>query len=344
MIRSEFLAAIKQVATERGIEPEDVLNTLRQAMLAAFRKDYPEESGEEDNIEVKIDKKTGAVTLMQDGKDVTPPGFGRIAAQTAKQVILQGVREAEKHAVVDEFRAKVGKVVPAMLQRFDHGKWFVDVGRTTAIMPREEQTYSEDYRPNQRLKVYIKEIIDDEVRPDIIVSRADPNLVKGLFSIEVPEIQSGAVEIKGIAREPGSRTKIAVASTQEGVDPVGSMVGQRGVRVQAVSNELQGEKMDIILWNDSKERFIINALSPAQVADITLNEKEKIATVEVAEDQLSLAIGKDGQNVRLASRLSGYKIDIINASGDVVGSHEDEAKEEVDSHLDNEDAQESSEE
>ncbi len=323
MIRSEFLAAIKQVATERGIEPEDVLRTLEQAMLAAFRKDYPEEAGDADDITVNIDKKTGAVTLMRDGEDITPPGFGRIAAQTAKQVILQGVREAEKHAVVDEFRSKIGKVVPAMLQRFDRGKWFVDVGRTTAIMPREEQTYSEEYRPNQRLKVYIKEIIDDEVRPDIIVSRADPNLVKGLFSLEVPEIQSGAVEIKGVAREPGSRTKIAVASTQEGVDPVGSMVGQRGVRVQAVSNELQGEKMDIILWHESQERFIINALSPAQVADIKLNEKEKIATVEVAEDQLSLAIGKDGQNVRLASKLTGYKIDIVNASGDVIGSHEE---------------------
>ncbi len=174
------------------------------------------------------------------------------------------------------------------------------------------------YKANQRLKVYIKEIEDDPIHSDIIVSRTHENLVKGLFELEVPELQSGAVVIKGIAREPGSRTKIAVISLQEGVDPVGSMVGQRGVRVQAVTNELQGEKMDIILWSNVLTKYIINALSPAHVSDVRIDEKQKTAIVEVVEDQLSLAIGKEGQNVRLASRLTGYKIDIVNQTGEVV--------------------------
>lgn len=325
MIKSEFLAAIKQIATERGISPEEIIETLKHAMLAAYHKDFPttESVSDEtnvDEIEVDIDKKTGEVSLKQGGKDITPPGFGRIAAQTAKQVILQGVREAEKHAVINDFRDKVGRVIPGMLQRFERNKWYVDVGRGVASMPRDEQVYAEEYRPNQRLKFYIKEIQEDEFHPEIIVSRADNGLVKGLFELEVPEIQSKAVLIQGIAREPGSRTKIAVSSTQDGVDPVGSMVGQRGVRVQAVTNELQGEKMDIILWNNSTTKYIINSLSPAKVSDVILDEKKKYAKVEVAEDQLSLAIGKDGQNVRLASKLTGYKIDIINQSGTVVAA------------------------
>jgi len=322
MIRSEFITAIKQVATERGITPEDVMDTLKRAMLAAFYKDFPSEDEDAEDITVKIDTKTGEVSLYQDGNNVTPPGFGRIAAQTAKQVILQGVREAEKHAVVEEYRGKIGKVVPGMLQRFERNRWFVDIGRTVAMMPREEQVYSEEYRPNQRLKVYVKEIIDDEFHPEIIVSRTDSNLVRALFEIEVPEVQSGAVVIQGIAREPGSRTKIAVASTQDGVDPVGSMVGQRGVRVQAVTHELQGEKMDIILWSNLLTKYIINALSPARVSDVIINEKANYAKVEVPEDQLSLAIGKDGQNVRLASKLTGYRIDIVNAEDGVVISND----------------------
>jgi len=318
MVRSEFLAAIKQVANERGIKPEDVIETLKKAMLAAYKKDYNVTDEELLQVIVQIDDNTGEVSLFKDDQNVTPPGFGRIAAQTAKQVILQGVREAEKLAVIDEFKAKIGKVIPGMLQRFERNKWFVDIGRTVAVMPREEQVFSEQYKANQRLKVYIKEIEDDPIHSDIIISRTHENLVKGLFELEVPELQSGAVVIKGIARESGSRTKIAVISLQEGVDPVGSMVGQRGVRVQAVTNELQGEKMDIILWSNVLTKYIINALSPAHVSDVRINEKQKTAIVEVAEDQLSLAIGKEGQNVRLASRLTGYKIDIVNQTGEVV--------------------------
>jgi len=321
------MSAIKQVASERGIKPEEVLETLKRAMLAAYRKDYPIDEEELETIEVKIDKETGEVTLYQDDRDITPPGFGRIAAQTAKQVILQGVREAEKKAVTEEYRARIGKVVPGMLQRLEKSSWIVDIGRTIAIMPRQEQVYSEEYRPNQRLKVYIKSIEETEARTDIIVSRTDPNLVGALFSLEVPELQSGAVEIKGIAREPGSRTKIAVASTQEGVDPVGSMVGQRGIRVQTVTDELKGEKMDIILWSEMVTRYIINALSPAKVSDVIIDEAKKVAQVEVPEDQLSLAIGKDGQNVRLASKLTGYKLAIVNEAGELVSEGKDSKEE-----------------
>jgi transcription termination/antitermination protein NusA len=314
------MAAVKLLATERGIDAEDVYSTLQHAMLAAYRKDYPEESEEGTEIEVSIGRKTGEVTLLKNGKDITPPGFGRIAAQTAKQVILQGVREAEKNAAIEEFRQKLGKVVSGMLQRLDHGTWIVDIGRTLAMMPKEEQVFGEDYNNNQRLKVVVKEIRENDVYSDIIVSRSDPQLVHALFEIEVPEVQSKAVVIKNIAREPGSRSKIAVASTQEGVDPVGSMVGQRGVRVSAITNELNGEKMDIILWSESITKYIINALAPAQVSDVIIDEKRKTAKVEVRDDQLSLAIGKDGQNVRLASKLAGYKIDIVAEAGHTAAS------------------------
>lgn len=317
MVRSEFMAAIKQIALERGIEPDEIVETLKRAMLAAYSKDYPNQAAENEDVIVHINKESGEVTLMQGAEDVTPPGFGRIAAQTAKQVILQGVREAEKQAVVNEFQGKIGEVVPGMLQRFERGSWLVDLGRTVAVMPHAEQVQNEEYHNNHRLKFYIKEIDENLPRNNIVVSRSDPRLVQGLFDLEIPELQSKAVVIKEIAREAGSRSKIAVASTQHGVDPVGSMVGQRGVRVQTVTDELQGEKMDIILWNSSTEDFIKNALSPAKVGKVQLTEKTKTARVEVNENELSLAIGKDGQNVRLASKLSGYRIDIVSSSGEI---------------------------
>lgn len=311
------MAAVRQVASERQIQPEDVLDSLRHAMLAAYRKDHPGESLE--GVEVELDPETGEVTLLREGKDITPPGFGRIAAQTAKQVILQGVRESEKKAILRSFRQKVGSVISGMLQRVERGTWVVDLGRATALMPRVEQVFSEEYHHNQRLKVYIKEVVEDERRADIIVSRADPRLVVELFRLEVPEIQSGAVEVKGIAREPGSRSKIAVISRQEGVDPVGSLVGQRGVRVNAVTSELNGEKMDIILWDEDPTTFIKNALSPAKVDRVRLMDEER-AVVEVSEDQLSLAIGKGGQNVRLAAKLTGFALEVVGAeSGKVEG-------------------------
>lgn len=311
MIRSEFMAAVNAVASDRGIDPAEVLDTLKQALLAAYRKDY----GEDESIEVKIDPESGEISLMKDDEDVTPSGFGRIAAQTAKQVILQRVREAEKDAILADYRDKIDTVVSGMLQRREGRNWFVDIGKTIALMPIEEQVYAEEYHQNLRLKFLIKDIREFRGREMVIVSRNDSGLVEGLFDMEVPEIASGIVEIKAIAREEGLRSKVAVATNQEGVDPIGSTVGQRGVRVQAIIDELMGEKIDIVLWNPDTERFIVSALSPAKVLRIELNKTDDTAKVLVPDDQLSLAIGKEGQNVRLAAKLTGYKIDLIGEGG-----------------------------
>lgn len=306
MIRSEFMAAINAVASDRGIEPEQVIETLKHALLAAYRKDY----GEPEGIEVHIDSESGEIVLMRGSEDVTPVGFGRIAAQTAKQVILQRVREAEKDAILGDYRDKIGSIVSGMLQRKEGRHWFVDIGRTIALMPVEEQVPAEEYYQNKRFKVLVKDIREFRGREVVVVSRSATELVNGLFEVEVPEIASGAVEIKAIAREAGQRSKVAVHTTQEGVDPIGSAVGQRGVRVQAITDELMGEKIDIILWNADTDKFIVSSLSPAKVLKITTNDKTQEAQVIVPEDQLSLAIGKEGQNVRLAAKLTGYRIDL----------------------------------
>jgi N utilization substance protein A len=306
MIRSEFMAAINAVASDRGIEPEQVLETLQHALLAAYRKDY----GDPEGIEVTIDPENGEISLVREGEDVTPSGFGRIAAQTAKQVILQRVREAEKDAIMAGYRDKINTVVSGMLQRKEGRHWMVDIGRTIALMPIEEQVPAEDYHQNMRLKVLVRDIREFRGREVVVVSRADSELVRGLFDMEVPEVASGAVELKAIAREVGQRSKVAVTTNQEGVDPIGSAVGQRGVRVQAITDELMGEKIDIILWHPDIEKFIVAALSPAKVLGIKADEKTKEAQVIVPDDQLSLAIGKEGQNVRLAAKLTGYRIDL----------------------------------
>jgi len=306
MIRSEFMAAINAVASDRGIEPEQVIETLKHALLAAYRKDY----GEPEGIEGHIDSESGEIVLMRGSEDVTPVGFGRIAAQTAKQVILQRVREAEKDAILGDYRDKIGSIVSGMLQRKEGRHWFVDIGRTIALMPIEEQVAAEEYYQNKRFKVLVRDIREFRGREVVVVSRSATEMVNGLFEVEVPEIASGAVEIKAIAREAGQRSKVAVHTTQEGVDPIGSAVGQRGVRVQAITDELMGEKIDIILWNADIDKFIVASLSPAKVLKITTNEKTQEAQVIVPEDQLSLAIGKEGQNVRLAAKLTGYRIDL----------------------------------
>lgn len=300
------MAAINAVASDRGIEPEQVIETLKHALLAAYRKDY----GEPEGIEVHIDSESGEIVLMRGSEDVTPVGFGRIAAQTAKQVILQRVREAEKDAILGDYRDKIGSIVSGMLQRKEGRHWFVDIGRTIALMPIEEQVAAEEYYQNKRFKVLVRDIREFRGREVVVVSRSATELVNGLFEVEVPEIASGAVEIKAIAREAGQRSKVAVHTTQEGVDPIGSAVGQRGVRVQAITDELMGEKIDIILWNADIDKFIVASLSPAKVLKITTNEKTQEAQVIVPEDQLSLAIGKEGQNVRLAAKLTGYRIDL----------------------------------
>lgn len=316
--RTEFAAALNQVCSERGIEPEAVIDTIKAAMIAAYRKDYGEkfdtEIEEGFEFEAEIDPVTGSAKIFRlEGKkrqEVTPPGFGRIAAQTAKQVILQRVREAEKDAIIEEYQERVGSMVSGMVLRFDSGNVVVDIGRGQGIMPPEEQIRSEYYKLNQRVVVLIKEIRDTARGRTIIVSRATPDLVKELFAREVPEVSSGAVEVKAIAREAGIRTKIAVDSAQEGVDPVGSCVGQKGIRVQAVIGELSGEKIDIIQYSKNLKDFIAAALAPAENLNIDLDEKKKKAQVVVPDDQLSLAIGRGGQNVRLAAKLTGFKINI----------------------------------
>ena len=320
IIRSEFALALNQVATERGIDPVVVLDTIKAAILAAYRKDYGAQDVEQ--LVVEINPDTGEAKILKDKQDVTPAGFGRIAAQTAKQVILQRIREAEKQAILTDYSAKVGSIVSGMILRFDGPNIIVDIGRTQAVMPPQEQILNEHCRLNQRLTFYIEGIRETYKGNEIIVSRAHKGLVTGLFKREVPEVSQDAVEVREIAREAGNRTKVAVYSTQSGVDPVGSCVGQKGVRVQAVINELGGqEKIDIIQWSNEAVQFITAALAPAQDLTVKLDDKKKIATVMVPDDQLSLAIGRDGQNVRLAAKLTGWKID-LKSKADAVATED----------------------
>jgi transcription termination/antitermination protein NusA len=308
--RSEFALALNQVSNERGLDPEVILEAVRNAILAAYRKDHPE-AGEMEDYTALLDSNTGEAKILQGETDVTPPGFGRIAAQTAKQVILQKIREKEKESVMADFRQKVGSIVNGMVLRFAGPNVIVDIGKTEAIMPPQEQIPNEKYHLNQRLAIYVLNIQEGPRGEEVVVSRANNGLVEGLFKREVPEVAQGAVEIKAIVREPGNRSKVAVYSNQSGIDPVGSCVGQKGVRVQAIIAEFGGlEKIDIIQWQENAKNYIAQALSPAKDLRVEVNEEEKVANVFVAPSELSLAIGKDGQNVRLASRLTGYRIEI----------------------------------
>lgn len=315
--RTEFAAALNQIASEKGVEPSVVVDAINAAALAAYKKDLVLRNEEvPENFEEftsSVNPSSGEITIMDGDKNVTPPGFARIAASIAKQVIMQKLNEAERGAILSEYSEKVGTVISGAIQRQEGNTYFVDLGRAEGVLPPQEQVHSELYHSNQRLKFFVKEIREGGRGSEVIVSRSDPQLVKSLFSLEVPEIQSGAVEIKVIAREAGSRTKIAAISTQEGVDPVGSMVGQKGVRVQAVMGELGEEKIDIINFSEDPAKFIASALSPAKDIQVKLNDEAKVATVTVPQSQLSLAIGKGGQNVRLAAKLTGWKIDIVGA-------------------------------
>ena len=363
---SEFVAAINQIAAERGIEKEEIFQALESAILVAYKKekyadltknyeeDDEDESAPGSNLSVELDRETGEFKLIatkevvkkvkDDEKEISvseaemisstvevgdsvqiempTEDFGRIAAQTAKQVILQKIRESEKDAVISEYSDKVGEVFNALMQRMQKGQVIFEIGKATAFMPPEEQISNEFYRLGDRYKVLLKDIVDSQM----VVSRADPQFLIELFKLEVPEIESGVLEIKAIAREAGSRSKIAVYSNQEGVDPIGSCVGQRGIRIANVMNELGEEKIDIIEWDEDIERFVANALSPAKVDDVEIDEE--VATVTVADDQLSLAIGRDGQNVRLAWKLTGYKIDIVGSGGEIIKEEDLEELEE----------------
>jgi N utilization substance protein A len=364
-----FASAIAQIAEEKGIAPEKVIESLEQALAAAYKKDYGKKG---QKILAKFNSKTGELRfwqvklvvdqsmiysdkelekmkdkeekisleeieagkkvrfnpekhiLLEEAKKIKPeikPGeefvieltpkkdYGRIAAQTAKQVILQKIREAERESVLGEYKSKEGEIISGIVQRVEIRNIFLDLGKTLGVLPRDEQVPGEFYRPGQRLKVFILKVEETPKGPLILLSRAYPKLVSKLFELEVPEVAAGQVEIKSIAREPGSRTKIAVTSKVTGVDPIGSMVGQRGTRVMAVINELGGEKIDIIEYSEEPEKYLANAISPAKVSEVKIMPKNK-ALVLIPEDQLSLAIGRDGQNVRLAAKLTGWKIDV----------------------------------
>lgn len=308
--RSEFLLALNQVANERGVDVEVVLDTVKNAILAAYKKDHPDVELEE--YSTTLDKNTGEAKISHKNKDVTPPGFGRIAAQTARQFILQEIREKEKEAIIADYKLRVGTIVNGMILRFAGPNIIVDIGKTEAFMPIPEQIPNEKYHLNQRLAVYILEIRNGIKGDEIIVSRSNNGLLEGLFKREIPEVGKGSVVIKNIAREPGGRSKVAVFSNQSGIDPVGSCVGQRGVRVQAIIAEFGGnEKIDIIQWHENPKDYVGQALSPAKNVRVELDKKqEKVARVFIPADELSLAIGRDGQNVRLASKLTDYRIEI----------------------------------
>ena len=317
--RTEFAQALKAIATERGLDPNVILATIKEAIVAAYRRDAREHGDETEDLEFDVELNPGngearifawPADAPKKKKDVTPPGFGRIAAQTAKQVIHQKIREAEKGAIMDEFSGRIGTLISGMVLRFEGPNARVDIGRTEAIMPAEERIPNERLNLNQRFSFLLKAIEEGPKGKEIILSRADPLFVEKLFAREVPEVSSSNVVIRQIAREPGVRTKIAVASSQSGVDPVGSCVGQKGVRVQAVTNELGGERVDIIPWSEKVDELIASALSPAENLSVSLDEEGKVAKVKAPEDQLSLAIGKEGQNVRLAAKLSGWRIEV----------------------------------
>ncbi|HAF59815.1 MAG TPA: transcription termination factor NusA [Bacillota bacterium] len=341
-MNKELILAMDDLEKERDISKDLLIEAIESALVSAYKKNY----GTAQNVRVSIDRERGDVDVFmrKDVVDVvtnplvevaleearaidpeyelgdvieykvTPKDFGRIAAQTAKQVVVQRIREAERGIIYEDYVNRQSEIVTGIIHRISNETVFVNLGRTEGILPVNEQVKGERYEVNSRIKVYIMDVKKTTKGPQVFLSRSHPGLVKRLFELEVPEIQDGIVEIKSIAREAGSRTKIAVYSDDENVDPVGACVGTRGIRVQAVVNELFDEKIDIINWSDDPAGMISNALAPAKVEKVIINEDEKSATVIVPDYQLSLAIGKEGQNVRLAAKLTGWKIDIKSSS------------------------------
>lgn len=341
-MNSEFIKAVEDLEKEKSISKEFLLEAIESALVSAYKKNY----GTSQNVRVSIDKETGDIDVFM-RKDVveevfdpfvevdvleaqeidpayevgdileyqvTPRDFGRIAAQTAKQVVVQRIREAERGMIYDDYINRQGEIITGTISRISNDTIFINMGRAEGILAATEQVRGERYSMNERLKVYIMDVKRTTKGPQVYLSRSHPGLVKRLFELEVPEIQDGIVEIKSISREAGSRTKMAVCTEEENVDPVGACVGSRGTRVQAVVDELGGEKIDIITWSDDPEKLISSALSPAKVEQVIIGGEEKSATVVVPDYQLSLAIGKEGQNVRLAAKLCGWKIDIKSHS------------------------------
>jgi len=313
MATSEFRSAVNQLASERGIPAEDVLEAIRLAYLKAYAKEF---GGESTDYKCELDGETGEARIYnQEDKDITPSGFGRKSAQIAGQAISQFVRERERMIIQADYKDKIGTIVSGTIFKIENGFITLDLGKTHGVMPFSEQIPNEAYRNGQRLRVLVKDLRQTQRGMEVVVSRSAPDFVLRLFESEVPEILNGTVEIVGIAREAGSRTKMAVYSNDSNIDPVGSCVGQKGVRVQSIIQELNGEKIDIIPFATSVEKFIASSLSPARVVQVDINEEERKATVTVPEDQLSLAIGKEGQNVRLANKLTKWKLDIVGIKG-----------------------------
>ncbi len=305
----ELLAIIEQIEREKGIKKEVLLAAIESALLSAARKVIDVKPEEE--LKVQLDPATGKIRAFLNDKEIDSINFGRIAASTARQVIMQKMREAEKDVVFNDFQGRVGEIVSGTVYRFEKGSIIVDLlGKAEGLLPKREQSPKEEFRQGQRIRAYVLDVKKETKGPQIILSRAHPSLVKKLFELEVPEIYEGIVEIKSISRQPGERTKIAVSSKNEKVDCVGACVGMRGNRVRNIVGELQAEKIDIVRYSDDIREYIKAALSPAEVSEIKLDKEHMKAEVIVATDQLSLAIGKHGQNVRLASRLIGWDLDI----------------------------------
>ena len=310
----ELLAILEQIEREKGIKKEVLIQAVEMALLTAVRKVIDGKPDEE--LTVTLDRLTGKVHAFRNKDEITTIDFGRIAASTARQVIIQKIREAEKDVVFNEFQAKVGEIVSGIVYRFEKGNIVVDLlGKAEGIILKHEQSPKEEFKQGQRIRAYLLEVKKENKGAQIMLSRTHANLVKKLFELEVPEIYDGIVEIKSIARQAGERTKIAVWSKNEKVDSVGACVGMRGNRVRNIVNELQGEKIDIVRFNEDMKEYIKAALSPAKISEIKLDKENTKAEVVVDDDQLSLAIGKHGQNVRLASRLVGWELDIRTKSG-----------------------------
>ncbi len=301
------MAVLDHLTREKGIAREVILEAVEAALVSAARKAMGPNVVD---VTVKIDRDTGAIKIVSDGKEVSNTEFGRIAAQTAKQVIFHKIREAERNVVFHEFSPRAGTLLTGTMHRFERGAVIVELGKTEGIVPKREISPKESFRPGDRIRAYCMEVSKTAKGPQIILSRSHPNLVKELFKLEVPEIGQGIVEIKSISREAGDRTKIAVTSKDEKIDCVGACVGMRGTRVKDIVRELHGEKIDIIRWSPKLEEYVTAALAPAKVSEIRLSPDKKRAEVLVEDDQLSLAIGKRGQNVRLAAKLTGLDIDI----------------------------------
>lgn len=337
-MNKEFIEAIEQIEEEKGIPKATVLEAIEAALLSAYKNIY----GTNQNVRVEIDDQTGEINVylrrdivedvesdayqisLEEAREIDPEyeigdyidfeiepaDFGRIAAQTAKQVALQRIKEAERNLIYDDYVDKIGEVLTGRIQRKQRETLFVNIGRAEGILKEKEQVPGEKFDVNDRIKVYVTDVQKTTKGPQVFLSRTHPELVRRLFEMEVPEIEEGLVEIKNIAREAGSRTKMAVWTDDENIDPVGACVGSRGSRVQNVVDELFNEKIDIITWSDDPAELISNVLSPATVEEVLIDEEEKMAMVVVPDHQLSLAIGKSGQNVRLAAKLCGWKIDI----------------------------------